>query len=365
MNLTKKNRRGLNLSERKVLNLILHHYKDILRKPYVEQQSFKMGISWLYEKLFKLPVPQIFYTNSLDFVAEIDEKSKPIQQVQVTEALYHNVYVPIMADIKKSNLRIDKDFVRNELSVPLRIERHRTVADILNGYRKYGINSITEWSKIAYMDFHLQLGYFSLPDFSYLKSLYCSGAYHIFLWEDFVMALAPPIIRENEQGLLHSVLHPAVEWYGGPKVYYLNGREMPEWIYTVYGTEAYYDLFIRQKDEDIKAGVVTKVKAMEGNTGLMKFLKAELIDEKEIQHFSGYREILRLYKTKETFQFLQDRYGKFGQPYCWSEFVCPSTGSTYLIDNSADFTDAVEAAKFLRPRFIPQTFPYRWSYDAS
>jgi hypothetical protein len=54
-----------------------------------------------------------------------------------------------------------------------------------------------------------------------------------------------------------------------------------------------------------------------------------------------------------------------GQPYCWSEMTCPSTGTTYLIENSADFTDAVEAMKFLRPALIPDDLEYKWKSFAN
>jgi hypothetical protein len=55
-----------------------------------------------------------------------------------------------------------------------------------------------------------------------------------------------------------------------------------------------------------------------------------------------------------------DRNGVFDQPYCWVEMQCPSTGQTYLLDQSADFTDAVEAMKFFRPTFVPNDLKYEW-----
>lgn len=191
-----------------------------------------------------------------------------------------------------------------------------------------------------------------------------SGIEYLFFWENFVLAVVGPIVRYDGQGQLHSATSPAIEWRNDPQEYYIHGREMPEWIFKLYGTEVYYQRFLAEKNEDIKGGMVTLIKEREGNKGLLDFLKADLVDEKEVLHFSGYKEVLRLYKTKERFRFLRDRHGRIRRPYCWSEFTCPSTGSTYLIDNSADFTDAVEAAKFLRPSFIPQELSYQWKHDA-
>ena len=111
--------------------------------------------------------------------------------------------------------------------------------------------------------------------------------------------------------------------------------------------------------------MITIIKERDGDKGLLDFLGAIVVDEKEIEHFNGYKETVRLYKTKETYDILQDRFGNIGQPYCWSEIVCPSTGTTYLIENSADFIDAEDALKWLRPSFVPEELLYRWEEFAS
>ena len=72
-------------------------------------------------------------------------------------------------------------------------------------------------------------------------------------------------------------------------------------------------------------------------------------------------EIINLYKTKESYSFLQDKNGHMNVPYAWTEMTCPSTGQTYLIDTCPTFTSALESMKFHRPKFVPIEVEYNWS----
>ena len=181
-----------------------------------------------------------------------------------------------------------------------------------------------------------------------------------------VVSKFPKKVHRNATNDMHYVTGPAIEWGQNTDItgfngYYLNGRNVPEWVVG----PVTFEQFSRETNEDIKAAVITVIKERDGNEGLLKFLNAVLVDEKVIAHFEGYSETVRLYKTKEKYSFLQDHKGNLNQPYCWSEMVCASTGSTYLIDNSAAFKDAVEAMKFLRPSFVPMELEYRWRHSAN
>lgn len=343
------------------LNNIRSEYKEVLIDSQIRKEDFEQGVQWLYKNLLHRPKPQIRYCNGLDVDVIRDVKSKKINRLTVENALNRC----IDSCIRGKNKWIDDLLLKRVLSEHLHLSHQHTVQDIINGYGKNGINLKEHLARIAYLDFHIRLDDVVFPDFSYLKKLFCSGVYYIFFWEDFVLVLPNPVIREDEHGQLHSTVYPAIEWPQGGKVYYIHGREMPEWIFQYYGTDSLYQRFLAEDNEDIRSGIITLVNERIGDKGLLDFLKAELVDEKEVVHHSGYTEVLRLYKSKEKFDYLQDRKGKSGQPYCWSEFTCPSTGATYLIDNSADFKNAIEAAKFLRPSFVPEYLPYRWSHDAS
>lgn len=356
----KENSKGKYFYNSTALNNILREYKEVLVDSQIRKKDFEQGIQWLYEKLLQRPKPTIRYYNGLDVNVISGVKSRKVNRLSVGNALNRCIDSFTGGRNKQDDL-----LLKSVLSEHFRLGHQQTVQDIVNKYGKNGINLKGDLERIAYLDFHIRLDDVLFPDFSYLKKLFCSGVYYIFFWEDFVLVLPNPVIREDEHGQLHSTVYPAIEWPQGGKVYYIHGREMPEWIFQYYGTDSLYQRFLAEDNEDIRSGIITLVNERMGDKGLLDFLKAELVDEKEVVHHSGYTEVLRLYKSKEKFDYLQDRRGRSGQPYCWSEFTCPSTGATYLIDNSADFKNAIEAAKFLRPSFVREDVSYRWSHDAS
>lgn len=191
-----------------------------------------------------------------------------------------------------------------------------------------------------------------------------------FLCDKIVLVLRmPQYIHRNEIGF-HCVENKPAIGYEGSDLYYINGRKIPKEYYDKYFSKTLtFNDFVNETNEDIKAGIITLIKENEGNEGLLKFLNAYLVDEKVITHnskdfekmYNAKRsETLRLYKTKDSYSFLQDSKGNFNQPYAWIEMACPSTESVYLIDTCPTFTDAVECAKWHRPKYVSAEIDYNW-----
>ncbi|MCL1655445.1 hypothetical protein M2T79_02470, partial [Elizabethkingia miricola] len=231
-------------------------------------------------------------------------------------------------------------------------------------------NSLLAWWKFIKDEFNIEseIGV-SLDSWN---ELYLNSNIYSAIFSELVCIISkyPKMVNRNANNDLHNPNGNAVEWGHLTEItkfncYYLNGREMPSWLIEKQNDNEYFELFMKEENEDIKAGVITLIKETKGNEGLLKFLNAELVDENKIEHYPGYSEIVRLYKTKNKYSFLQDRFGNMNQPYCWSEMTCASTGNIYLIDNSADFTCSIEAIKFLRPSFVPQELKYQWLHSAS
>ncbi len=173
----------------------------------------------------------------------------------------------------------------------------------------------------------------------------------------------PYKIKFNESNVLHNVLGPSYKHRSGRMAkYHVNGRYVPKEFIE---GEITKKMILEETNEDLKAAMITIIKERDGDKALLDLLEAEIVDQKQIEHMPGYTETVRLYKTKEKYEILQDRNGNNNQPYCWSEMVCPSTGQTYLIENSADFTCAIEAIKWLRPTFVPQDLIYEWENFAN
>ena len=182
-----------------------------------------------------------------------------------------------------------------------------------------------------------------------------------FFCEKVVLILRMPkkIIR-NEIGF-HSTSSEGAIQYDDQKMFYINGRKMESWVFEKYFTgKLKFEDFAKETNEDIRAGIITLIKENEGNEGLLKFLNAVEVDTKVVKHTDDYQETLKIYQTKEKYEFLQNSKGESNQPYAWIQMKCPSTGQIYLIDTCPTFTDAVECAKWHRPKEVNLSIPYVW-----
>ena len=223
--------------------------------------------------------------------------------------------------------------------------------------------SYSDCGWVSFHDFFDQIGVSEDEDFRKFRDLMENGVYYSILFDEMAFVSKPPVaVLKNEDDALHCVDGPALYFSDGYGMYSVNGREVEDELIEDGFT---FEDFQNEENEDIRACMITIIKEREGDAGLLKFLGAEMVDEKTITHNDKHSETHRLYKTKEVYDFIQDHKGRMGQPYCWSEMVCPSTGQTYLIENSAAFDDAIEAAKFLRPAWVPADLPYTWTQFAN
>jgi hypothetical protein len=217
------------------------------------------------------------------------------------------------------------------------------------------------WYKFIQDNFNIEHDQKEILDYLYenvnkaniAKGYFCEGI--------ALILRMPSVIKRNEIGF-HSTDNEGAIQYPDMKMHYINGREMPDWIFDKYFSKTLtFDDFMKEQNEDIKAGIIVLIQENEGNEGLLNFLNAELIDESTLVHKSGHMETIRLYKSKEKFSFLRDHLGNSNVPYAWFYEKCPSTGTEYLLDSSAALMTAIEAAKFHRPQHIPLEVDYNFT----
>lgn len=194
------------------------------------------------------------------------------------------------------------------------------------------------------------------------SGIYCA----LFLKDYCIVSKYPKLVHRNENNDLHSTTENAVIWgYSSEETkwdcHYVNGRYIEADIFNsvIQGTFTFDD-FKKLDNEDLKGIIVNIIKDNKGNNGLMEFLNAEQVDQKTLVHEGGYTETITLYKTKDKYSFLLNSKGEDNQPYAWLHMVCPSTGTDYLIDTCPTYTDAVQCAKFMRPKLVPDTVDYKW-----
>ena len=181
-----------------------------------------------------------------------------------------------------------------------------------------------------------------------------------------VVSKYPKKVSRNSSNDLHSSEGPAVQWgsYSPTTdfdLFYINGRNISKIFYNkIINNELSFEEFSKISNEDEKGITLTLIKETRGNKGMLDFLNAILIDCKIVKHTNEYSETIKLYKTKQKYSFLQNSKGELDQPYAWINLVCPSTGTEYFIDTCPTFTDAVECAKWHRPKQIPMNLEYQW-----
>ena len=248
----------------------------------------------------------------------------------------------------------------NELSIELRNELKPVKSHyifLLNSYSRVYLM----WYKFIKDEFNLPCSKTKELDWLYNNVNLANIARGFFCKKVALVLRMPSKILRNNIGF-HSLTNEGAIQYPNQKLHYINGRKIPNWVFDKFNDNTLtFNDFIKETNEDIKAGIITLIKENKGNEVLLNFLNAVLIDECVLKHDNGHIETIKLYKTKESYTFLRDRNGKTNVPYAWTEMVCPSTGQTYLIDTSADFTTALESIKFHRPKFIPKDFSYNWS----
>lgn len=216
------------------------------------------------------------------------------------------------------------------------------------------------WYKFIKDEFKLETSKAEILDWLYEKVNKANIA-KAFFCEKVCLVLRMPMKINRNDNFLHCTTNEGAIVYPDKKYHFLNGRAMPEWVFNKYFSKTLsFDDFNNEKNEDIRGGIITLIKENEGNEGLLKFLNADLIDQQTITHDNGKKETLKYYKTKEKYSFLLDSKGNNNVSYAWLEETCASTGQTYLIDSCPSFTNAVEAAKFHRPKGIPKSLDYNW-----
>jgi hypothetical protein len=190
-----------------------------------------------------------------------------------------------------------------------------------------------------------------------------SGVYSCIFSEAVAVVCKYPkkVYQVGEDYVLHNCNGNAAEWghsFMPFDCYYVNGRNISTELFAKIDTITFNE-FLKLENEEDKAAIITVKKERHGNSHVLSFLGAELVDEQEIVHETS-KEVQRLYKTKKKFEWANDSKGNSNVQLAWNEMQCPSTGQTYLIETCPTFNNVVESAKWLRPSFVPNSVPYHW-----
>ncbi|MFA5299812.1 MAG: DUF6745 domain-containing protein, partial [Lutibacter sp.] len=195
--------------------------------------------------------------------------------------------------------------------------------------------NIGDYGWMAFYDFIEKIKYFDYNycKFNNFKLLLQSGIYELITFKNIIFVCAMPIkVHQDSNMRLHNTAGASVIFKDGYKVYAIHGRILPSWIWEKQD-EITKDKFLSEKNSEIRAGMYNVL----GEKKIMQLLGAKEVDKQLIQHKNDDVEIVKLFKTKETFSEIG------GKQLAWVKMVCPSTGTEYLIACSPEHTNAKTA----------------------
>ena len=100
-------------------------------------------------------------------------------------------------------------------------------------------------------------------------------------WEDTLHLVPTPLVLLNAQNEFHSPHHPAIQWKGGEKFYYLNNVNFP------------FELWQRVVSREMPMSKVLKIEDIDQRTQAMRFAK------------DGLREFYKAQKGKMIDQYVK------------------------------------------------------------
>jgi len=271
------------------LSLAFIHNKEGINKPLFEE-----GINWLYEDLLTKEKPKVVYCDSwLSFLIEIHKYKtehgkrglslKPvnsISQARIRAAMGTPARSKIEKIVDETVIKI-VNAMKDEIGEKVDDSVWKTVwiattSASFNTNLDFRPNEFADsafigWDNFgitAFYDFFERIGMLDDYNFKQYRRLNQSNCFTLYEYSDVVFAIHPPVVIErNENGILHHTERPSVEYNNGSCHYFINGIEMPDWIFKGF-TKAE---FLEMQDEEIRAGMIEIVES-KGKGAMLDFL---------------------------------------------------------------------------------------------
>lgn len=171
----------------------------------------------------------------------------------------------------------------------------------------------SDFGWVAFYDFFQNIG-IGIPDSFYkFKDLMFSNQFEIYPYENICFVVKPPkTIVKNEAGQLHNTEGPSVIFNDGYCQYYVNGRNLPGWIWEE-KEKITKNSFLSEKNAEIRGGMYA------------------VLGQKKVFELIGATEVVRKFANNETY-ILYRTTEKIGEKHWqWIGVKCPSTGTDYLL----------------------------------
>ncbi len=256
----------------------------------INRPLFEEGINWLYQDLLNKENPKIVYCDSwLSCLIEIHnykteysnnglslEPISKLSQQRIRVSIGKPVDFIIKNKVDKSVFKIVnalktevggyvddsvwKTVMLASSSSNINFKRNEFSDSAFIGWDSYGTTAL--------YDFFERIGMLNDYNVKQYRKLNQSNCFTLYEFSDVVFAIQPPIvIKRNENGDLHDLESPSIEYRDGFCHYFINGVEMPDWIFKGFTK----DEFLEITDEDIRAGMREIIES-KGEDSMLEFL---------------------------------------------------------------------------------------------
>jgi hypothetical protein len=161
--------------------------------------------------------------------------------------------------------------------------------------------------------------------FNIWKHFLGAGVFETYSFQNICFVVKSPTkIIKNENGALHNPTGPAIEFPDGYCQYYINGRNLPAWIWEQRDAIT-KERFLQEKNAEIRGGMYA------------------VLGQKKVFDLIGASEISRKFANNETYVLYRTN-EKIGDKYWqWVGVKCPSTATEYLLGVPDTVTCPIEA----------------------
>jgi hypothetical protein len=337
-------------------------FDNVKNKTGIDKPQFEEGIRWLYCDLMKKPMPKVVYCDSwfgcimtIDVLKKMNTVGDTVGATvratvwdtvgdtvgaTVGDTVGDTVWNTVWNTVRDTVGATVGDTVRATVGATVWDTVWDTVrATVRATVREYSSYiGISNYGWVSFYNFFEKIGIVKISNFDRYMSLIRSGVFECYEYENMVFAIQPPIYIERKDGRLHSTTRAAVEFRDGYKQYYINGRNIPDWVIEEKETIT-RDRFLSEKNADIRGGIYEVL----GQKGMMDMLGAKIVSSEKIHHRNGDIEKVDLLKTDDIFTEIDN------QPFAWVRMICPSTGTNYLQGVEPHHTSARAAIASLSP----------------
>ena len=223
--------------------------------------------------------------------------------------------------------------------------RNSVKAEKMNYQQTSYYGNIGDYGWVAFYDYFTRIGALNNEKFNKFQSLIESGVYDMLQYENLCIVCSLPIyISRNQEGRLHNLEEAAIRFKDGYEQHYIQGVFISHELFGKLSKEQYYfDDFIKEENEEIKAACMFFIREKFGENALYKLFDQNL---KEVNTYIHKKDSTYLEGTTKgmnvgVYTLFKGQFGNTEIAYV--RCYCPSTDRMFYLGVESSFIEAKDA----------------------